>query len=132
MVEMSASNDLLGRTWRSDRRLSTPRGGSQPAGEQVPAVLATALCERGRAGKSSWHHNVMKPTGRKVDICYMSSAKFESTKAPHLIALQTPRQRGEDNAVVGGQPRSICSVVENDGPVARHSKMVNAFGFRFH
>lgn len=55
-----------------------------------PQVLANGTSQLGRAGKSSFQHNVYKPSGRG-DIAFLSSATFRMDQAPHITASMSPR-----------------------------------------
>lgn len=84
----SNATDTLREPWDGSRSVDPMAKTWHPA-----RVLSQGLSESGRAGKSSWHHNVNKPATCRVNLCNTSSAGFCAPTAPHLTATISPRRR---------------------------------------
>lgn len=86
--DSSKPEDPMSRTWHASR------------------VISECQAERDRAGKSSYHHNVFKPTGRRMEMGNTCSVNFDASTLPHLVhpighghpGMRTPRTMKEMRA----------------------------------
>mmetsp|Transcript_32909 Transcript_32909/g.71808 ORF Transcript_32909/g.71808 Transcript_32909/m.71808 type:complete len:135 (+) Transcript_32909:69-473(+) len=73
---------------------TTIRLADQTPRRRHPArVLAETLGENGRAGKSSYDHNGLYPSGCRVNMRLTASASFAAAELPHLTARARPAHR---------------------------------------
>eukprot|EP00747_Dinoflagellata_sp_TGD_P170115 gnl/TRDRNA2_/TRDRNA2_200856_c0_seq1.p1 gnl/TRDRNA2_/TRDRNA2_200856_c0~~gnl/TRDRNA2_/TRDRNA2_200856_c0_seq1.p1 ORF type:complete len:219 (-),score=11.40 gnl/TRDRNA2_/TRDRNA2_200856_c0_seq1:134-790(-) len=106
-VKSARQQNYIGITTCTQDDLSLPwegppsaRGG-KPKGTWRPpfVVFAESLgAARGRAGVSSWRHNVHKPRGRQVDVRWCSSTTFDSPVVPESTAFVATRCSKESPA----------------------------------
>jgi len=126
----TVTRELVARTW-DDTRPDDPMSRTWAASR----VLAEVHSERERGGKSSYHSNVFKPTGRRIEMQSARSVDFDASDVPHLVhpighghpGMQTPRTMKERRAplmrtgfAVGTTPRQTKKA---------HAHECTAFGF---
>jgi len=112
----TVTRELVSRTWNNSRP-------EDPASRAWTAsrVLAECHAERERGGKSSYHSNVFKPTGRRLEMTGRS-VDFDASDVPHLIhpighghpGMLTPKTMKECRAplthtgfAIGTTPRKV-------------------------
>eukprot|EP00746_Dinoflagellata_sp_MGD_P166456 gnl/MRDRNA2_/MRDRNA2_96341_c0_seq1.p2 gnl/MRDRNA2_/MRDRNA2_96341_c0~~gnl/MRDRNA2_/MRDRNA2_96341_c0_seq1.p2 ORF type:complete len:190 (+),score=20.73 gnl/MRDRNA2_/MRDRNA2_96341_c0_seq1:99-668(+) len=130
-VGMEGTNrGQLARTWDNSRP-------EEPASKtwDYSRVLSEVHAERERGGKSSYHENVFKPTGRRIDHKSYRCVDFDAPDVPHLVhpighghpGMRTPQTMQNMRAPLKDTGFAIGTAPRKSEK--GHAKQHQAFGF---